>query len=114
MDVCAVAILAGAIAGWKLLKVIEHPILVAIGQASYGGYLLHALVLLVMGEVIGRSNGQASVSGRIAFFIVAWCVTVTLARVSYTLFERRIIRYGHKVSQRALLRANGLAVDASV
>jgi peptidoglycan/LPS O-acetylase OafA/YrhL len=113
MDICAVAILAGAIAGWKLLKVIEHPILVAVGQASYGGYLIHALVLLVMGEVIGRSNGQVSILGRIGFFIVAWCVTVALARMSYSVIERRIIRYGHEVSQRVLLRANGIAVDAS-
>ena len=55
MDLCALAIVAGAVAGWKPLKMMERPMLIAIGQASYGGYLLHALVLLGMGEVIGSA-----------------------------------------------------------
>jgi peptidoglycan/LPS O-acetylase OafA/YrhL len=114
MDLSAVAILAGAIAGWKSFKVIEHPALVAVGQASYGGYLLHALVLLVMGKAIGMAPGQEPILARICFFVIAWCCTVALARISYSLCERKIIRYGHKVSQRVLLKANGPAVDAPI
>jgi peptidoglycan/LPS O-acetylase OafA/YrhL len=112
INLCACAILAGAIAGWKALKVIEHPKLVAVGQASYGGYLVHPLVMILMSEAIGRSIGEEPIFARIGLFIIAWCCTVALARVSYSLCERRIIRYGHKVSQRVLLRANGLESDA--
>ncbi|HWF46891.1 MAG TPA: acyltransferase [Bryobacteraceae bacterium] len=114
MDLLAVAILAGAIVGWKAFKVIEHPTLVAVGQASYGGYLLHALVLLLLGEAISWVPGQEPILARIVFFVVAWCCTVALARISYSMCERKIIRFGHKVSQRVLLKSNELAVDAPI
>jgi peptidoglycan/LPS O-acetylase OafA/YrhL len=112
MDLCSVAIVAGAVAGWKALKMMEHPMLIVVGQASYGGYLVHALVLLVMGEAIGRAISEEPIWARVVLFIVAWCCTVALARASYSFCERRIIRYGHKVSQRVLLKAGPLAVDA--
>lgn len=112
MDLCALAIVAGAVAGWRPLKMMEHPKLIAVGQASYGGYLLHALVLLGMGEAIGGAVGQEPILARVVLFVIAWCCTVALARASYSLCERRIIRYGHKVSQRVLLKANSLVVDA--
>jgi peptidoglycan/LPS O-acetylase OafA/YrhL len=114
MDICAVAILAGAIAGWKAFKLVEHPKLVAIGQASYGGYLIHALVLLVLSEVTSSSLAQEPILARIVLFILAWCGTVALAIISYSLCERRIIRYGYKVSQRVMLKADKFAVNLPV
>ena len=114
MNFCAAATLAGAIAGWRVFNLIEHPLLVAVGQVSYGGYLLHAIVLLVMGEAIGWLFESQTVQIRIAFFLIAWCCTVAIAWLSYTTWERKLIRYGHKVSQRIMLRANGRPVSVSV
>jgi peptidoglycan/LPS O-acetylase OafA/YrhL len=114
MNFCAAATLAGAIAGWRVFNLIEHPLLVAVGQASYGGYLLHAIVLLVMGEAIGSLFEFQAVQIRIVFFLVAWCCTVAIAWLSYITWERKLIRYGHKVSQRIMLRANGRPVGVSV
>jgi peptidoglycan/LPS O-acetylase OafA/YrhL len=114
MDFCAAATLAGAIAGWRVFNLIEHPLLVAVGQVSYGGYLLHAIVLLVMGEAIGSLFESQAVQIRIVFFLIAWCCTVAIAWLSYITWERKLIRYGHKVTQRIMLRANGSPVGVSV
>jgi peptidoglycan/LPS O-acetylase OafA/YrhL len=114
MNFCAAATLAGAIAGWRVFNLIEHPLLVAVGQVSYGGYLLHAIVLLVMGEAIGSLFESQAVPIQIVFFLVAWCCTVAIAWLSYITWERKLIRYGHKVSQRIMLRANGRPVGVSV
>jgi peptidoglycan/LPS O-acetylase OafA/YrhL len=114
IDFCAAAILAGAIAGWRVFNLIEHPALVAVGQVSYGGYLVHAIVLLVMGEAIGSLFESQTVEVRIVFFLVAWCCTVAIAWLSYITWERKLIRYGHKIAQRIMLRANGRPVGASV
>jgi peptidoglycan/LPS O-acetylase OafA/YrhL len=114
IDFCAAATLAGAIAGWRAFSLIEHPLLVAVGQVSYGGYLLHALVLLVMGEGIGLQFEPQTVQLRIVFFLIAWCSTVAIAWLSYITWERKLIGYGHKISQRIMLRANGRPVGVSV
>jgi peptidoglycan/LPS O-acetylase OafA/YrhL len=114
LDFCAAAILAGAIAGWRVFNLIEHPLLVAVGQVSYGGYLLHAIVLLVMGEAIGSLFESRAVQIRIVFFLIAWCCTVAIAWISYITWERKLIRYGHKISERIMLRANGRPVGISV
>jgi peptidoglycan/LPS O-acetylase OafA/YrhL len=114
MDFCAAATLAGAIAGWRVFKLIEHPLAVAVGQISYGGYLLHAIVLVVMGEAIGWPFESQTVQSRIAFFLIAWCCTVAIAWLSYITWERKLIRYGHKVSQQIMLKANGRPVGVPV
>src|ERR1700716_2162944 len=114
MDFCAAATLAGAIAGWRVFNLIEHPLLVAVGQGSYGGFFMHAIVLLVMGEAIGWLFESQTVQSRIAFFLIAWCCTVAIAWLSYTTWERKLIRYGRKVSERIMLRANGRPVSVSV
>ena len=114
MNFCAAATLAGAIAGWRVFSLIEHPFVVAVGQVSYGGYLLHALVLLLMGEAIDSFFESQALQIRIVFFLVAWCCTVGIAWLSYITWERKLIRYGHKVSQRIMLRANGRPVGVSV
>jgi len=114
MDLCAAATLAGAIVGWRVFNLIEHPLLVAVGQVSYGGYLLHAIVLLVMGEAIGSLFEPQIVPIRIVFFLIAWCCTVAIAWLSYITWERKLIRYGHKISERIMLRANRRPVAASV
>jgi peptidoglycan/LPS O-acetylase OafA/YrhL len=114
IDFCAAAIVAGAIAGWRVFNLIEHPLLVAVGQVSYGGYLVHAIVLLVMGEAIGSLFEYQTVGVRIVFFLIAWCCTVAIAWLSYITWERKLIRYGRKIAQQIMLRANGRPVGASI
>jgi peptidoglycan/LPS O-acetylase OafA/YrhL len=111
VDFCAVAIIAGAIAGWKVFRFLEAPALVAVGQASYGGYLLHPIALMTIAYIVGVPVGEEPVYIRVVLFILAWCCTVALARASYTMFERRFIRIGHRISNRILLRARGGAAE---
>ena len=66
-----------------MFSLIEHPFVVAVGQVSYGGYLLHALVLLLMGEAIDSLFDSQALLIRIVFFLVAWCCTVGIAWLSY-------------------------------
>jgi peptidoglycan/LPS O-acetylase OafA/YrhL len=102
VDICAVSILAGAICRWRIFKLIEHPILVRAGQVSYGGYLVHALVLFEIGHLIRVYPVQEPILIRIGWFALVWCFTVALALLSYFIWERRINKYGHKVSQHLL------------
>jgi peptidoglycan/LPS O-acetylase OafA/YrhL len=110
VDFCAVAIIAGAIAGWKVFRFLEAPVLVSVGQASYGGYLLHPIALMTIAYIAGVPVGDEPVFIRIVMFGLAWCCTVALARVSYATFERPFIRIGHRISNRVLLRARDGAV----
>jgi peptidoglycan/LPS O-acetylase OafA/YrhL len=117
VDLAAVAIVAGAIAGWRIFRFCEHPKLVSVGQASYAGYLLHLLVLVSIGQITGSAVANLPVAFRFVMFCVVWSCTVALARMSYTMFERHFIRYGHQISNRILERAGagegGLAVARS-
>jgi peptidoglycan/LPS O-acetylase OafA/YrhL len=105
IDLCAVAIVAGAIAGWKVFRFLEEPLLISVGQASYGGYLLHVIILITIGHIIGNPNAQEPILFRILIFVLAWCCTVALAQTSYKVFERPFIRYGHQISNQILLKA---------
>jgi peptidoglycan/LPS O-acetylase OafA/YrhL len=110
VDFCAAAIIAGAIAGWRIFRFLEAPMLVSVGQASYGGYLLHPIALMTAAYIFGIPNVDEPVFIRILIFVMAWCCTVALARTSYLKFERQFVRVGHRISSRILLRAQGSAV----
>lgn len=105
VDLGAAAIVAGAIAGWKVFKFLEHPKLVSVGQASYSGYLLHPLTLIVIHKVAGSTGIAGSIAFKLIIFCVAWICTVAIARASYTMFERHFIRYGHLISNRILAKS---------
>jgi peptidoglycan/LPS O-acetylase OafA/YrhL len=115
IDLVALATLAGAIAGWKIFKALENPILVSVGQASYSGYLVHLMVLAIVGQIIGLPVAKEPIAIRLALFCAVWCCTVAIARASYSLFERNFIHYGHQFSDRILenaaRRARGLGTQ---
>lgn len=73
-----------------LLRLCRLRVLVWLGTISYGVYLLH-----VPGEVIGRRLaalfGQINPTGSAEFF-VSIAVTLTLAWVSWTVFESQILK----------------------
>jgi peptidoglycan/LPS O-acetylase OafA/YrhL len=104
MDICAVAILAGAIVGWKIFRLIEQPVFIGVGKVSYGGYLIHSLVLLLISLAIHSPVGEESILARIGMFIVAWCITVAVAWTSYNFAERQLIRYGHSLSDLIIMK----------
>jgi peptidoglycan/LPS O-acetylase OafA/YrhL len=105
VDLCAVAVVAGAIAEWRIFRILEEPSLISVGQASYGGYLFHAIILIVIAELIGIPNTQEPIFFRVLIFVFAWCCTVAVARTSYRVFERQFIRYGHQISNQILRKA---------
>lgn len=111
VDFCAAATVAGAIAGWRIFRFLEAPVLVAVGQASYGGYLLHPIALMTIAYVVGVPNADEPVFIRILIFVLAWCCTVALARASYLKFERQFIRVGHRISNRILQNARHVAAE---
>lgn len=98
IDVAAAACVIGAISGWRVFKIVDHRALVAVGRASYGGYLFHALIIFVSAEAIGTVPEQMSLPGRLSLFLFVWCCSVALAQASYATWERSLIRLGHSIS----------------
>jgi peptidoglycan/LPS O-acetylase OafA/YrhL len=81
-----------------LLRLCRLRFLVWLGTISYGVYLLH-----VPGEVIGRR--LAALFGRInptgsAEFVISIAVTLTLAWISWTVFESRILKLKDRFTER--------------
>jgi peptidoglycan/LPS O-acetylase OafA/YrhL len=78
-----------------LAAVMRWPTLVRLGRVSYMVYLLHQPVLrLVFGLLLDR---RPTLDGpdTVVAMAVALVATVALAALSWVLFERRVLRYGH-------------------
>lgn len=63
-----------------------------VGQVSYGGYLVHALVLWTAAQWLGSPLRDLPILGRVALFGFAWTLTVSLASVSFVWFETPLAR----------------------
>lgn len=76
------------------------PGLQAIGRISYGGYVLHVPVLMVLGPLADRAaapfHGAAAIPSHIGLFLCAYPVTLALAWISYHGFEKRFQRLGRR------------------
>ncbi len=67
-----------------------------LGQVAYGLYIYHEAVLaIVFFALVGHAPGLASASDA-GCALLALLVTLGVAQASFTLFERRFIRYGHR------------------
>jgi peptidoglycan/LPS O-acetylase OafA/YrhL len=117
VDLTAAAIVAGAIARLRIFNFLEHPKLVSVGQASYSGYLVHPIVLILIHQIAGSVSATEPVVFKVITFFVALACTVAVARTSYIMFERQFVRYGHLVSKRILDKARagerGLAASTA-
>ncbi len=71
-------------------KLLAAPPLAQIGRISYGGYLFHALVLMLITWLIEPRLEQLPILERLAYFAGAWSATVAIAYVSFRWFESRI------------------------
>lgn len=90
----AVAVLMGLLSREpRCLALCRLPGLQAIGRVSYGGYLLHVPVLMVLGTLIpafgAPMTSPLAVAGHLGLFISAYPLTVGLAWLSFTFFEQR-------------------------
>jgi peptidoglycan/LPS O-acetylase OafA/YrhL len=81
--------------------VTRSPLLQAVGQASYGGYVYHALcVRLIRTPLHALMHPAAGMAGKLAFgaveFAVALSATVILSLASYRYVEQPIIAAAHR------------------
>ena len=90
-------ILIGILSGERFCLLLCRPRrLQAIGRVSYGGYLFHIPVLMLLGTYVPifwvPAPGPLWVASHVALFLSAYTITVTTAWVSYTFFEQRFTR----------------------
>lgn len=87
----AVALIASCIVRHPLTRFLAWRPLVYVGKVSYGGYVYHALVLFVIGQVWETGGEAAPVWQRLLVFAMAWPITLLLAGLSYRYFESRFV-----------------------
>ena len=92
-----VTILIGILSGERLcLRLCQSPGLQAIGRVSYGGYLFHIPVLMLLGAFVPifavANSGPLWAASHIALFLCAFLLTVATAWLSFTFFEQRFTR----------------------
>jgi peptidoglycan/LPS O-acetylase OafA/YrhL len=102
--------LTGA-APWSVIT--RSPLLQAVGRASYGGYVYHALCVWLirppLEALIVRPRGMVGkLELGVAVFVVAWSATVILSLVSYRWVEQPIIA---AVNRRLAGRGSPLRFD---
>jgi peptidoglycan/LPS O-acetylase OafA/YrhL len=91
------AALMGILAGERrCLTICRLPGLQAIGRVSYGGYLYHLPVLMILGSTVPLFarpvTGLVSYAVHILLFICAYAITVALAWLSLIFVEERFTR----------------------
>jgi peptidoglycan/LPS O-acetylase OafA/YrhL len=100
MAMVAAAAIAAVLVPGRPATVLSIPALAFVGRLSYGGYLYHALVLLLLGLALGGPVSSMPVPVRIGAFLVTLALSVLAAWLSALLFERRMIRLGRTLSDR--------------
>lgn len=99
LGLCYVCLLLIAISGpgGFLGRVLRGRLLVWLGSVSYGAYLIHTVVLgLAFGFLRHHSPKIANVAD-LMVVLFALCLTMTIAQLSWTFFEKPIVKYGHAV-----------------
>lgn len=92
VDLAALAVLLLALRSARGFAWLRWAPLAWVGRVSYGGYLFHALVVWGLAQVMGLAVRPLPLGQRLAFFGVAWAVTVLLAGLSYRFIEQPIAR----------------------
>jgi peptidoglycan/LPS O-acetylase OafA/YrhL len=78
-------------------RTLRSPLLAWFGSISYGAYLVHTAVLgLAFGFLRHQSPKIRNLTDlAVAFF--ALCLTLTIAQLSWTFFEKPVVKLGHLV-----------------
>ncbi|HTH99836.1 MAG TPA: acyltransferase family protein, partial [Acidisoma sp.] len=97
----SVAVLMGILVGKpSLLRLCRFPGLQAVGRISYGGYLFHLPVLMILGGLVPAFDrpvaGPSTYFIHIAQFICAFFTTVAVAWLSYRYIEQPFHRIGQR------------------
>ncbi|HEY6510923.1 MAG TPA: acyltransferase [Burkholderiaceae bacterium] len=100
VDLAALALLLQALRHARGLAWLGWAPLVWVGRVSYGGYLFHALVVWGLAQTMGVALKPLPLALRLAFFVVAWGVTVLLASLSYRYVELPLARRWRARGQR--------------
>lgn len=103
VDLLAAAVLLQALRGGGLARRLAVPWLAHVGRVSYGGYLIHALVLWFVSGWVGGIKGLPLVP-RVMVFMGSWGATVLLASMSHRWFELPVARWGRAISWPSLNR----------
>jgi peptidoglycan/LPS O-acetylase OafA/YrhL len=95
--VITAALLMGILAGERrCLRLCGSPGLQAIGRISYGGYLFHIPVLMVLGALVpvfgAPVTGPLSYAAHAGLFVCAYPITAGVAWLSFMYFEQRFSR----------------------
>jgi peptidoglycan/LPS O-acetylase OafA/YrhL len=98
LPTCAGAtILIGILSGERFCMLLcRSAALQAIGRVSYGGYLFHIPVLMILAALVPifavSGSGPLWVASHVALFLCAMPLTVATAWLSFTFFEQRFTR----------------------
>jgi peptidoglycan/LPS O-acetylase OafA/YrhL len=89
--------------------IIRHPLtrflrwapLARAGQTSYGSYLYHPLILVLIEKLIlNGSSKDLATTERLALFAVVWCASVAAAELSFRSFEARFLALSKRITLR--------------
>jgi len=112
----AASIMAAIIARRPFTRPLAWPLLVHVGKVSYGGYLYHALVLLLIERFLAAGpTREWPVWERLVLYAAAWTITVVVATISYRYYESWFLDVSGRMSRRILAGAEkaGPAAEAS-
>jgi len=77
-------------------RIMRGRVLAWLGSISYGIYLLHNNILKILHGLIHHDKPQLLTGSDALVTILALAITLLLAQLSFSLFEKRITRFGHK------------------
>lgn len=77
-------------------RILGSSVLVWFGQLSYGIYLLHEVVSGILYGSLRHSAPQIRTLSDAGIALVALCITLMLAMLSYRFFEGPFLRFGHR------------------
>jgi peptidoglycan/LPS O-acetylase OafA/YrhL len=98
VDLLAASAILHVMRGGHGTRLLASPFLALVGRVSYGGYLFHALVLLVAALLLKQSVGQLPLPERLGCFVLVWIVTGSIAYVSFHCFENRVISWSKRTA----------------
>ena len=89
----AVAIIFSVLKNSWFIRPLANPVMVWIGQISYGAYIFHIAVIYCFSLLLGIDGGKdLPVIHRVFLFLGVYPVTLIIAHFSYKLFEIRVSR----------------------
>jgi peptidoglycan/LPS O-acetylase OafA/YrhL len=79
-----------------LTRVLRNRALTGLGAIAYGTYLLHAPVLYACFGVFGGTTPRLAGARDVGITLLALLLTLTVAKFSWELFEKPLVRRGHR------------------